>query len=229
MKKIYSKKKIIDTITNCARDYKNNFENKKILFIVANKNQKLSAFEVAMFPINFHHLTGVDIVENGNKINSYRFYQRFLNNEVKIGDVRIKDNTSYLKLEILPQLMNLDKTVKMIGQYDNSRIYLQTDKIIGNVNACMGFIRKSKEYIPNTVLKEDIRSITSERKKVIAILKKEILDRSYSKITYLKNNYDIFKLLECENIENLIDFKNLTSNSKEILIKISDFKEKTEH
>ena len=93
----------------------------------------------------------------------------------------------------------------------------------------MGFIRKSKEYIPNTVLKEDIRSITSERKKVIAILKKEILDRSYNKITYLKNNYDIFKLLECENIENLIDFKNLTSNNKEILIKISDFKEKTEH
>ena len=124
MKKIYSKKKIIDTITNCAKDYKNNFENKKILFIVANKNQKLSAFEVAMFPINFHHLTGVDVIENGNKINSYRFYQRFLNNEVKTKNVQIKDNTSYLKLEILPQLMNLDKTVKMIGQYDNSRIYL---------------------------------------------------------------------------------------------------------
>ena len=122
--------------------------------------------------------------------------------------------------------MNLDKTAKMIGQYDNSRIYLQTDKVIGNVNVCMGFIRKSKEYIPNTVLKEDIRSITRERKRVVAILKKEILDKSYNNITYIKNNYDIFKLLECENIENLIDFKNLTSNSKEILIKISDFKEK---
>ena len=146
------------------------------------------------------------------------FIKDFLNNEVKTKNVQIKDNTSYLKLEILPQLMNLDKTAKMIGQYDNSRIYLQTDKVIGNVNVCMGFIRKSKEYIPNTVLKEDIRSITRERKRVVAILKKEILDKSYNNITYIKNNYDIFKLLECENIENLIDFKNLTSNNKEILI-----------
>ena len=229
MREIYSKKQIIDTLKKCANDYKMNLENKKIIFIIENKDQTLSKFEVAMFPRNFKHFTGLELLDNGRKVDSIEFYKRCLRNSINENNIILKDSTNYSKLEILPQLMNLDKTAKMIGQYDNSKIYLQTDKIIGNINACMGFIRGTKEYIPNTVLKEDIRNRTKERKKVIAILKKKLLDNSYRKITYLKKNYDIFKLLECKNIENLIDFKNLTSNNKEILIKIFDFKEKSEH
>lgn len=114
----------------------------------------------------------------------------------------------------------------MIGQYDNSRIYLQTDKIIGNVNACMGFVKEKNTYVPNTALNEDIRSITSERKKVIAVLKKNINEEFYKEITYLKNNYDVSQLLKYENIEKIVDFQNLTSNDRQILIKILDFDEK---
>lgn len=228
MKKISDKKDIINKISKCAKDYKKNLENKKLLFLIENKNRTLSIFEVIMFPSNFHHLTGTNIIENGKKINSLNFYQRFIDGNVKPENLRLKDSTSYYKIKILPQLMNLDKMAKMIGEFDNSRIFLQTDKIIGNVNACMGFIKIKNNYIPNTALNEDIRSITSERKKIIAILKKDIKEDLYREITYLKNNYDITQLLKYDNIEKIVDFHNLTSNDRQTIIKILDFNDKIE-
>lgn len=72
-----------------------------------------------------------------------------------------KDNTTDLKLQVLPQLMKIDRIANMIGEYDVTKIFLQTDKIAGNINACMGFVRdkRLKLYVPNTALKKDIRQI----------------------------------------------------------------------
>lgn len=226
MKDIYSKVEISEKLKKYAKDYKINLENKKLLFVVENKNRTLSIFEVAMLPRNFKHLTGIELIENGKRVNSNEFYKRCLKGNINASKIILKDSTSYYKLGILPQLLNIDKMAKMIGQYDNSRIYLQTDKIIGNVNACMGFVKEKNTYVPNTALNEDIRSITSERKKVIAVLKKNINEEFYKEITYLKNNYDVSQLLKYENIEKIVDFQNLTSNDRQILIKILDFDEK---
>ena len=83
MREIYSKKQIIDTLKKCANDYKMNLENKKIIFIIENKDQTLSKFEVAMFPRNFKHFTGLELLDNGRKVDSIEFYKRCLRNSIK--------------------------------------------------------------------------------------------------------------------------------------------------
>ena len=85
--------------------------------------------------------------------------------------------------------MELEKTAKMVGSYSENRIRLNTEKIIGHVSACMGFV-KSKEYpdyfLPNTVLKEDIRDVVLKpAKRILAVLKKRNDEREYSVCTYL--------------------------------------------
>ena len=103
-----------------------------------------------------------------------------------------------LKLQVLPQLMKIDRNSTMIGDFNNSNLYLQTKKIIGNVNACMGFIKDSKSslYIPNTTLKSDIRDITNNTNKIVAILKKDANKILYDEMTYLKQNYIVKDILK---------------------------------
>lgn len=39
----------------------------------------------------------------------------------------------------------------MIGNFTEDRLFLQTNKIVGNVNACMGFVKNEKNYIFQTL------------------------------------------------------------------------------
>lgn len=62
----------------------------------------------------------------------------------------------------------------MIENFTGHSLLLQTNKLIGNVNACMGFIKNEQNvYVPNTALKKDIRDIADDRKKIIDILKNQ--------------------------------------------------------
>ena len=65
-----------------------------------------------------------------------------------------------MKLSVLSQIMNIHKTAKMVGDYDNTKSVLFTEKIVGTVTACVGFVREGNYYLPNTTLREDIRTIT---------------------------------------------------------------------
>lgn len=65
---------------------------------------------------------------------------------------------------------------------------LKTDVLVGTTrNAILGlkFISKNKIYIPNTILKEDIRKITHKRNRIIAIMKKDLREERYSEFTYM--------------------------------------------
>lgn len=95
-------------------------------------------------------------------------------------------------------LMNIHKNAKIIGDYDKNKIYLHSNKIIGNINSCLGFIKKDNYYICNTSLKEDIRKITYNHRKIICILSKKIQEEKYNEITYLNKKYisDICKSKE---------------------------------
>lgn len=105
---------------------------------------------------------------------------------------------------VLPMLMNISKNAKMIGDYDKNKIYLQSDKIIGNVNSCLSFIKYNNYYISNSSLKEDIRKIVYNHKRIICILSKKIQEKEYNEITYIDNKY----------IEDILV-------SKDILVKMS--------
>lgn len=65
-----------------------------------------------------------------------------------------------MKLSVLPQLMKIYRSAKMVGDYSFTKSVLYTEKLVGNITASLGFVRDDKYYIPNTALKEDIRDIT---------------------------------------------------------------------
>lgn len=100
-----------------------------------------------------------------------------------------KDGNTQTKLIVLPMLMNISKNAKMIGDYDKNKIYLQSDKIVGNVNSCLSFIKYNNYYISNSSLKEDIRKIVYNHKRIIYILSKKIQEKEYNEITYIDKKY----------------------------------------
>ena len=144
-------------------------------------------------------------------------------------DITEKDNTTGLKLNVLGQLMKIDQVAKMLGNFNNTNILLQTEKIAGNVRACMGFVKdkKSKMYVPNTALQKDIRDITDSTNKIIAILKKGIDEELYCNITYIKNDYLIERILKNNYIKEMIDVDKIYSNKMEINKKILEYKNET--
>ncbi|MBR1496409.1 MAG: hypothetical protein IJ617_02145 [Oscillospiraceae bacterium] len=100
-------------------------------------------------------------------------YDRCLTRSLRTSDFSIPDSgTIEMKLSVLPQMINISKTAKMIGEYSFSKSLLYTEKLAGNVTACVGFVRDDRFYIPNTVLREDIRDITKRpQKRVLAVFK----------------------------------------------------------
>ena len=86
--------------------------------------------------------------------------------------------------------MKIDRTANMIGNYFSTNLFLQTEKVAGNINSCMGFVKDKKMniYVPNTALNLDLRSITSTRNKIVAILKKNINDKLYKKYYIFKSS-----------------------------------------
>lgn len=189
------KKKIIKIITECAKKYKDNLENKNILFIFLKQNKELNYIETRFLSNNFLHLTGICF--QGRTKNSKRFYKACIEGKIKESDIHIKKdiNIIQLKLEILNNLMNINKTAKMIGQYSNNKNKLFTEKIVGNIRYCLGFIKKDKFYIPNTTLNEDIREVTCIQNRIIAILSKNIKDKNYNKLTYISKDFDFTDIL----------------------------------
>ena len=225
MRDFLAKKEFIDIIAKSQKEFEKNLKNKKMIFIYENNDKTMSKEEV-FFPISaFYHLTGVQAYDLNNKLlNSYQFYEILRVGGINETKIKLKDKTTYYKLQVLPQLMKLDKMANMIGNFTGYSLFLQTDKIIGNVNACMGFIKNEQNiYIPNTALKEDIRNITKDRKKIIAVLKKSINEKLYKDITYLKQNCPIENILKNENVNKSIDIENICSSDRNISKKIEEF------
>ncbi len=49
----------------------------------------------------------------------------------------------------------------MVGDFNGCNPKLYTEKLAGGVKACLGFIKTYRaEYVPNTVLNTDIRTVT---------------------------------------------------------------------
>lgn len=184
----------IRIITESAHQYHTHLENKNILFINQNKSN-YDYIETCFLPRNFMHLTGV--IVDKSKISSNYFYKKCLSNALSPKDFDIAQNgTTEMKLTILPQLMKIKINAKMLADYDNTKSVLITQKMIGTVTACMGFVLDKDYYIPNTALKEDIRDITIKpQKRIVLIMEKHILENQYSTVSYQAKNTNLFEVL----------------------------------
>ena len=228
MKGISKQQEVLSVISKCLKDYDKNLRAKKIMFIIEDKNRNIKKEEVYFPKSSFYHLTGVTVMDKKEKeLNSYDFYDNIRDGKITPNKyiIKNKDKTTDLKLQVLPQLMRIDKMANMLGDFNSYSMFLQTEKLAGNTNACIGFIKDAKldTYIPNTALKKDIRDITNERNKIIAILKKEVTQNLYANITYLKQNYQIKDILKNQEITKNIDIDNIYSADRIVDKKIYEY------
>ena len=107
-----------------------------------------------------------------------------------------------MKLQILKNLVSLNKKAKILGNYNVSKPKLNTELMIGNIEWCLGFIKEERYYVPNTLCKEDIRNVVINPNRIICILSKKIKEDFYSTIDYL------VKDIEIKDIINLYDLKD---------------------
>lgn len=182
------KAEALDIVFNCVQLYKNNLVNKKFLFISFDK-QNYNYIEVLFQKSNYLHLTGLELK---NKISASSFYDRCIRKRLSINDFEFKENgTAELKLSVLSQLMNINKVAKMIGNYNNSKPKLYTEKLTGNVHACMGLVKDGECYYPNTGLRQDTRDLIKDQGRIIAIFYKTFSEKIYSNSTYIAKGIDL--------------------------------------
>ena len=189
-----NKKEALKIIIDSAKKYQENLENKKVIFIYKEKG-KIKYIEAIFLPRNFLHLTGIQI-KNSNIKSSIDFYHLCLKNRISILDFDFKENgTTIMKLQILSQIIQIQKLARSIGEYNYFKPILVTDKLAGTNQACIGFIQKDNYYIPNTVLKENCKSMVVEQYKILCIAGKKMQEEKYSEITYYAKDIDINKIL----------------------------------
>ena len=224
MRNFLAQKEFMDIIAKCQIEFEKSLKNRKVMFIYENKGKTIGKEEMFFPTTSFYHLTGVRAYDSNNKLlNSYTFYKLLQVGGIDESKLEVKDRTTYYKLQVLPQLMKIDRMASMIGNFTGHSLLLQTNRIVGNVNACMGFVKNEKNiYVPNTALKKDIRDITDDRKKIIAVFKKEINENLYKNITYLKQKYQIVNILKNQEIKKEIDINNIYSNDKFINMEIEN-------
>jgi len=194
-------KKAIDIIHECVCSY-DELSKRDYIFVFETGQKTICFVEIDFRPRNFRHLTGVSYP--GDSIN---FYREALNKKLDPTKIKFRpDGRTKSKLEILPLLVALPNTARMVGKYDNNGFKLHTDFLAGSVTGCMGFIQETNgKYAPNTALKEDIRKICIHPiSTIIATFSKSKSEPIYSRIEYKNSNVDLQKIKVPTNIKNRI-------------------------
>lgn len=195
-----------------AKRYQDNLVGKNMLVIHQNRTtKKYLKTEFVFYSSNFLHFTGVDYrASTVNNKKSDLFFNKCINNELSLSDYQYRDDgTTRLKLDVLAEVVNIHKVATMIGDYNNSRPKLVTDKLYGNIRASIGAVATEDNYfVPNTALKEDIRNIVSDWQPIKAIYIKDIGDEKYhfKNCTKISKDFDL-ELLD-ETIRELLILKN---------------------
>ncbi|HIT34859.1 MAG TPA: hypothetical protein IAC31_09610 [Candidatus Faecousia intestinigallinarum] len=196
----YTKAQAVSIVVACAEQYRENLANKNFLFICQDKHKRISAIEFSFDASNFLHLTGLKVKKHkynendtDDAISAKDFYEKCLAHRLSVNDFEFaRDGTTQLKLEVLPRLISRNLSATMIGDYNSRNPKLVTDKLAGSTAACMGFVPTgpSKRYVPNTVLKVDIRDYISNQVRVIAVYRKPMDAEQYDEATYFAKKID---------------------------------------
>ena len=125
------------------------------------------------------------------------FYEKCANNRLRKDEIKLRaDGTTNLKLAALPIMMEIQKVTKIEGDYNHRRPYLIADKLIGNVNFCLGLLQAEGKiyYVPASTLLEDIKKLTDSPSQVLAILSKGKGEEKYSTVRHVTKGLDFQKL-----------------------------------
>lgn len=195
----YTKEQAIAIVSSCAKSYQENLVDRSLLFVCLDKHKRTSCIEFTFDVSNFLHLTGlklknaIDADGNEYKLNAIDFYHKCLDKKLSVQEFDFSpDGTTSLKLDVLPFVMNKSLSAGMIGDYNSINPRLYTEKLVGGIKACVGFVvtAPSGRYVPNTVLKVDIRDYATNTARVIAVFRKGKNDDIYSELTYKAKKVD---------------------------------------
>lgn len=188
-----NKSKIIATVSESAKLYKQNLCNKNVLFIT----DKYEVIKVSFLHGNFLHFTGLK-----TKLNPNQFFNACVNNKLKERDIS-DDLSNFVrnKLNVLSAAMFIHKNARMIGDYDGFGLYLKTDKLVGDTTLAVGIKETvNNNFIPNSLIETDVRNRTvSPISSILLIAVKNFSDKKYS-ITYLHDSFSFDKLPKEEDL-----------------------------
>lgn len=189
----YTKNQAVKIITECAEKYRDELVDRTLLFVCADKHNKTVCYEFSFYAWNYMHLTGVKAKKQSGKQSAMDFYNRCLAHKLSPNEFEFSDDgTTHMKLEVLPTIMCKNLNAKMIGAYNSRKPYLYTDKIAGGTKACVGFVADAIQgrYVPNTLLKDDIRNNVHAYVRVMAVFRKDICESKYTELTYCAKNVE---------------------------------------
>ena len=211
----YTKDEARRIVMECAKKYKENLLNKKYIIIYRDRqDNSIKFFEIYFGKENYQHLTGIELIDSNGKVRKHvagLFFDKCLNNRLAKNEIQFKkDGTTILKLQALPVMMKIQSVTKITGGYNGNRPYLIADKVVGNVNFCLGLIQDSHNdyYVPASSLLEDIKKLTREQSQVLAIFSKECSDNVY------KNVRHVTKGLNLNNLDMPLEINNMISLEK---------------
>ena len=208
-----TKKEAISIISKCAMLYAANLCDRQLAFVYRDGNNQTGFVEVTFRSNNFMHFTGIDMK---NHIKANAFYRDALDKRLKESDIQFKNNhTTELKLRILQNIMNIPFSARMIGDYTGAHLDLYTEKVAGTTTACLGLVLRGNEYIPNTILKEDIRNIIPKPPgKIFAIFRKSVRQDIYTELTFQSGRIDITKKCLPPDLLEKVDMSIFVSETK---------------
>lgn len=183
-----TKKEALSIVFSAADMYQENLVNHSLLFLCMDKHKRTYCIEVTFDGSNFNHLTGLK-----TNLSPSHFFQLCLDRRLKETDFEFsEDGTTDWKLDVLLRIVQKNLSANMIGIYNNSQPLLSTERIAGGISACMGFVRDGGigRYIPNTVLKGDIRSLVHTADRILVTYRKSSSDDHYTEIVSCTKKVD---------------------------------------
>ena len=178
----------IKIIAECAKLYRDQLLDKQLLIVYGSDINHIDSMEIQFKDVHFLHLTGVQV---SSRIPAKRFFKLALQSKLPQKELSLKeDGTSVMKLSVLKQTMSIHKLARMVGDYNYAKTYLYTEKLAGTTALSLGFVKDERElYVPNTILREDIRDITTRpQQRILAMYIKGEDENAYTQRTYLAPN-----------------------------------------
>jgi len=205
LRNVTDKKEAIGIIYRCAIMYERNLADKRLIFVTDSKDNSAD-FEAQFKRNNFKHLTGSATANTSPEV----FYDRAIENRLQPDDILLSaDGTSSRKLSVLPKLVCIHNTARMVGDYGGARVVV--DKYAGTTASVMGFITINNIYVPITALKENLSDIAKKasRNRVVAVFTKSTGDAQYVHISYRAHDVPLCNIANKKHLAGIVDFDNL--------------------
>lgn len=114
MGKTFTKKEAIKIITNAAKNYSENLENRNFVILYKDRQKnRIDYFETVFLPRNFQHLTGLEYINDKGEVlkKSVDFYQKCVKHNISEKEIKVKsDGTTHLYQNLL--MMRIDYIMK---------------------------------------------------------------------------------------------------------------------